>query len=308
MVKDIVEKKKLAGIGVGSGKKDSFFFCVLEHFPDENRWFLKTCQQLKEFQYPETEDSLLSWSRDFGITTVIVDFPLSMPSCYSCVLNCPGSFKCPVPEVVEARKSIRLLLKSDAALLDENPKKYEQDRVALESGQLEHPSPILTKSFKRKLKKGYVPYWNRSLDVDIWKLFYDDLLSFFNLSFDSFGNENFIQMLRFKYLGRHFDPDLKLFESNYHLCLLSLLNNKVIQKKNLLDLRNLETAVLGRIDILKQIEEKLNVFMYETDREVMIKNPRAFQSFILTLSGRCLLEENHDSFLNIEKNFFIPKF
>ena len=29
---------------------------------------------------------------------------------------------------------------------------------------------------KRKLKKGFIPYWNRTLDLKVWKLFYDDLL------------------------------------------------------------------------------------------------------------------------------------
>ncbi len=303
-----LKKKKLAGIGVGSGKKDSFFFCVLEHFPEEKRWFLKTCQQLKEFQYPETEDSLLSWSRDFDLSTVVVDFPLSMPLCHDCQLECPGSFHCEVTEVVNARKDLDELLAKDAVLLSKNPKKYEQERHALETGQLEKHDQILSKSFKRKLKKGFVPYWNRPLDLKVWKKFYDDLLLYFNISFDSFGNENLIQILRFKYLSKHFNSDLKLYESNYHICLLELLRKGVILKKNLIDMKSLETAVLGRMDILKQIEEKLNVFMYENDREVMIKNPRAFQSFILTLSGRCLLEDSFDSYLNSEKNFFIPQF
>ncbi len=303
-----LEKKRLAGLGVGSGKKDSFFFCVLEHFPEEGRWFLKTCQQLKEFQYPETEDSLLSWSKDFDLKTVVVDFALTMPPCYSCELDCPGSFNCPVPEVVEARSELDKLLKKDSDLLEKNPKKYEQDRHALETGKLENHDSILSKSFKRKLKKGFIPYWNRPLDLKVWRAYYDDLLQFFNSSFDSFGNENLIQILRFKYLKRHFDPKLNLYESNYYLCLLELLKKKIILKKNLIDMQSIETAVLGRMDILKQVEEKLDVFMYENDREVMIKNPRAFQSFILTLSGRCLLEDSPSVFLNSEKNFFIPQF
>ena len=303
-----VNKKRIAGIGVGSGKKESFFFCVLEYFSEEERWFLKTCQQLKEFQYPETEDSLLAWSRDFALDKIVVDFPLSMPPCYDCSLKCPGSFHCPVPEVVSSRRSLKKLLEKDREYLSENPKRYEEERKELDLRQRKEHDQILSRSFKRKLKKGFVPYWNRPLDIEIWKEFYDDLLNYFNSSFDSFGNENLIQILRFKYLDRHLPTNLKLYESNYQLCLLQLLRRGVVRKKSLEDLKTLETAVLGRMEILKSIEQNLSVFLYENDRETMIKNPRAFQSFLLTLAGRCLLEGNTGVFRNIEENFFVPQF
>ncbi len=287
-------KKSIAGIGVGSGRKESFYFSVLEFFEKENRWFLKTCQQLREFEYPETEDSLLAWINDFDLSTVIVDFPLSMPPCFDCKLDCPGSVKCPEPEVIAKRKTIEDLLRDDQDKIENNPKKYEKER-------LNNSSLLLSKSLKRKLRKGFVPYWNRVEDVDLWIDYHDDLMSFFKKGLSSFGNENSIQVLRFKYLERHFPKSVKVLETNYEVALIELKRHKVISSKDLALLGTFDSSDLARESIVKKIEKKFDLFIYEKDRETLIKRPRAFKSLLLTLAG---LETQTLQ----DKDFFISNF
>ncbi len=287
-------KKSIAGIGVGSGRKESFYFSVLEFFEKENRWFLKTCQQLREFEYPETEDSLLAWINDFDLSTVIVDFPLSMPPCFDCQLTCPGSIECPELKVVEKRKLIADLLTQDQEKIETNPKKYEVDRI-------NNSSLLLSKSLKRKLKKGFVPYWNRVVDVDLWIDYHDDLMNYFKKGLSSFGNENSIQVLRFKYLERHFPQNVKVLETNYEVVLIELLRHKVISSKDLSLLGSFDSSDLARESIIKKIEKHFDLFVYEKDRETLIKKPRAFKSLLLTLSG---LETQKIK----DKEFFISDF
>jgi len=271
-------KKSIAGIGVGSGRKESFYFSVLEFFEKENRWFLKTCQQLREFEYPETEDSLLSWINDFDLSTVIVDFPLSMPPCFDCELDCPGSVKCPQLDVIEKRKLVNDLLQRDQDQIDNNPKKYEEER-------LNNSSLILSKALKRKLKKGFIPYWNRVEDVDLWIDYHDDLMKYFKQGLASFGNENSIQVLRFKYLERHFPKSVKVLETNYEVTLLELKRHKIINAKDLGLLGSFDSSDIARETIIKKLEKHFDLFIYEKDRETLIKKPRAFKSLLLTLAG-----------------------
>lgn len=49
---------------------------------------------------------------------------------------------------------------------------------------------------------------------------------------------------------------------------------------------DLDLGVEARLDIIKKIEAKLNIFIYDHDLEILAKNPRAFDSFILAISGQ----------------------
>ena len=37
-----------AGMSLGGGKRENFFFRLLEHFPKEDRWFLTSLKQVKD--------------------------------------------------------------------------------------------------------------------------------------------------------------------------------------------------------------------------------------------------------------------
>ena len=82
------------------GRKDNFYFCLLDHFEESNRWFLKSVLQVQDDdEVKDGDDAIRSWIDKFEIRNLVIDFPLTRPACYDCELECPGISKCPVPEV-----------------------------------------------------------------------------------------------------------------------------------------------------------------------------------------------------------------
>ena len=70
-----MEKKNIAGMSMKGGKKDNFFFCLLEYFPKKERWFLNSLLQVKEHQ--EDEDDVI---RNDIIFILLCSDPCSMYS------------------------------------------------------------------------------------------------------------------------------------------------------------------------------------------------------------------------------------
>lgn len=283
----------IAGMSLGGGKKENFFFCLIEFFEQDNRWFLTSLNQVKDESNLTNDEVITTWVEGTDIKKLVVDFPLTRPPCETCQLVCPGTEFCHNDIVKGVRGEISNLLNEDQERIEGNPKRYEQERV--EDSKVQYSKDvlakkttdhILSKSFKRKLKKGFIPYWNRPVDFWIWKNYYDQMLNLFQISFDSFGNVSVMLVHKFNYLLRHLPTDLKILESDTKICLIELLRAGVITKKNLLDLGNMELAALARIQIARSIEKHLNVFIYEKDLEMLSKHPKAFDSFLLAIIGR----------------------
>ena len=233
--------------------------------------------------------------------------------------NCTGAHACPRREVIEVRSEMEKLLDEDAEFERCNPKKYEQDRVAsLEldySKDLTNKNPdehMLSRSFKRKLRKGFVPYWHRPLDVWIWKNYYDQLLEVFKMSYDSFGNVSVMLLARLKYLVRHLPRDLKMYESSIEICLIELYRARIIKKTTMYQLLDLELAPAAREMIVQQIEQNMDIFIYENDLDTITKNGQAFDSFILSVVGQRMLmnglREIPDWGTSDGANFIVPSF
>jgi hypothetical protein len=285
-------RKSIAGMSLGGGRKENFFFSLLEYYPEEDRWFLTSLKQVKDEDTLDRDEVITNWVNDDQLHQLVVDFPLTKPVCATCSLDCPGIQKCYHPVMIKVQDEIEELIEVDKRLVKENPKRYEQERVddnmvhynrsVLHKKTTDH---ILSKSFKRKLKKGFVPYWNRPLDFWIWKNYYDQILKTFNVSFDSYGNVSLMLMNRFHYLLRHLPKELSLFESDIRITLLELYRSKIISKKHLLELNDINVATLTRVQIARQIEKKCKIFLYEKDLELISKNPKAFDSFILSVAG-----------------------
>ncbi|MGK0367731.1 MAG: hypothetical protein ACI9QD_000869, partial [Thermoproteota archaeon] len=312
-------KDNIAGMSIGGGKRENFFFCLLEHFPDQNRWFLTALNQVKDEEVSDSDEAIRSWIKEFDLKKLMIDFPLTKPPCELCQLECPGTEKCHNEVVVNVRTQIELLLSEDKENHDFHPKTYERERevdnqvyYSRDEFFKESTDHMLSKSFKRKLKKGFLPYWNRPLDVWIWQKYYDQLLSLFKVSYDSFGNTSLMLMARFKYLLRHFPGDLAFFESDVRLTLLELYRSGIISKNHIMNLQDLEQAVFARLEIIKCIEDKLGIFIYEKDKQVIARKPRAFDSFLLAIAGQ---RELMNEIISIPKwtqahnaNFIIPHF
>jgi len=303
--------KNMAGMSMKGGRRDKFFFCLLEFFPEKNRWFLKSILGVKDEVNMHGDDAIRSWIEKFGLQDLVVDFPLNIPFCQTCTLSCPGVDRCPVKEVEEVKKIISGILKKDNEILTTSPKSYERARIKFEqTGQpVEH---IISKSFKRRLKKGFLPYWNRAIDLWIWTNYYDELLDYFDYSYDSFGSTSLMILSRFSYLKRHFPSSLKLYEGNIRVTLLELFKAGCIHKNDLRKLQDLEEGANGREIILKKIEERSNIFIYDTDMEILVKNSRAFDSFLLAITGQAIhmnkVKEIDTWAMNESTGFVAPNF
>jgi hypothetical protein len=287
----------VAGMSLSGGRRENFFLSLLEYYPQEKRWFLKSLHQVKDEEIRDRDEIIASWVEQYGLKQLVVDFPLSKPPCEeTCLSNCHGAHSCPRKEVIEVRQQMDSLLAEDAKLHSENPKRYEQQRNSSQevnySKNLTNKNPdehLLSRSFKRKLRKGFVPYWHRPIDFWIWKNYYDQLLEVFKMSYDSFGNVSVMLLARLKYLIRHLPKDLTMFESSVEICLIELYRARIVGRSTLLQLFDLDLATSAREHIVEQIEKHMDIFLYENDLDTIIKNPQAFESFILSVVGQRML-------------------
>ncbi len=309
--------QRVAGLSLDGGRQDKFYLSLLEYYPDSKRWFLKTLQQPKQTIAGQGDLAIPYWIQKYELEGLFLDLPLSRPPCHDCQLTCPGIEQCPVDSVVQVRDQMQELLAFDQKKYQANPKGYEKERQTSEAFtyvkdlfQKSAREPLLSKSFKRKLKKGFLPYWNRPLDLWIWCEYYDQLLGLFHQSYDSFGSVSLMQMSRFGYLKKHLPSGFELYESHPWLCLLELHRAKVVSRKQLMELTQISTGALARLSLIKQIEKTLKVFLYKEDLEVLVKRPQAFTSFLLALSGFAFLQQKTQTLPEWTQapQFIIPSF
>jgi hypothetical protein len=287
------EKIKIAGVSLKGGRKDQFFFSLLEYFPKNDRWFLRSLLHINDDESTDGNEAIKKWVSDHHVTEMVVDTPLTLPPCHTCSLECPGSDNCIDNSVVEVKKRVEDILDRDQKIIAQNPKGYERERVKEGEFRLRKDTfgkkatdHLLSKAFKRRLKKGFLAYWNRPLDYWVWKYYYDALLSLFKFSYDSFGSSSFMVLSRFLYLKKHFPSYLKVYESHSFLCLTELLRSKIIMKKDVMRLNDLEEGSDARMAIIRDIEKHQKIFIYDKDLELLVKNPRAFHSFLLSVVGQ----------------------
>ena len=312
--------QNVAGMSLGGGRKENFFFSLLEYYPEKRRWFLKSLHQVKDEEIRDRDEIIAAWVAQYGLKELVVDFPLSKPPCESsCLPGCTGASSCPRESVEAVRREMQKLLDEDAEAYQANPKKYEQDRVSalevdyskniLKKNTDEH---MLSRSFKRKLRKGFTPYWHRPIDFWVWKNYYDQLLEVFKISYESFGNVSVMLLARLNYLLRHLPKDLVMYESNIQICLIELYRARVVSKSLLLQLFDLDLASSARETIVRNIERHMDIFIYDHDIETIIKNPNAFDSFILSVVGQRMLMNglrSIPSWGNTDGgNFVVPSF
>jgi len=288
-----IKSSTIAGMSMKGGRNDNFYFCLLQYFPDSKRWFLHSLLKVQDEKGLESEEAIRSWINRYKLKQLVVDFPLSKPACHDCLVDCPGDKICVDHNVKEIRSKISKILIDDKKIYSDSPKGYERNRNKddefdinknlLDKNANDH---LLSRSFKRKLKKGYLPYWNRPIDFWVWSQYHDQLLEFFNISYDSYGNTSLMIQSRFDYLKRHFPSDLELFEGNTSIALIELLKANIISKRDLINLKDFEVHAEARLDIIKSIEKGLNIFVYDNDLEILVKNPHAFDSFLLSVIGQ----------------------
>lgn len=313
------EIQNIGSLSMRGGRNDNFYFCLIEYYQESDRWFLKSLLPVKDEEAPDNDEAIRGWINNFEVKQLVVDFPLSRPACYHCELECPGASHCPVESVKTVREKIKDILNEDQKLINTNPKKYEQERnksdeIVFKRNIFEKETHhhLLSRSFKRRLKKGFVPYWNRALDYFVWKHYYDQILELFNTSFDSFGSTSLMTLSRFNYIKRHFPKSLELFEANQHIIIIELLRAKILLRKDIDMLSDVDLGIEVRLDVIKKIETNLNLFIYNHDLEILVKNPRAFDSFLLALAGQNILQSKIGTLPDwtepVKTKFIIPQF
>ncbi len=301
----------IGSLSMKGGRNDNFYFCLIEYYPESKRWFLKSLLPVKDEEVNHSDDAIHAWIQNFDVKQLVVDFPLSRPA-----IECSSNA---LSNIQTVQDKIRDLLNEDQKLINQNPKKYEQERNKSDeivynrdifSKETSHH--LLSRSFKRRLKKGFLPYWNRTLDFWVWKYYYDQILEMFNTSFDSFGNVSLMVLFRFDYIKRHFPKAVELFEANAQIIIVELLRSKIILRKDVELLSDIDLGLETRLETIKKIESKLDIFIYNHDLEILVKNPRAFDSFLLALAGQnVLMGKNRklpDWTAPEETKFIIPDF
>lgn len=301
----IQQIQNIASLSMRGGRNDNFYFTLIEYYPESDRWFLKSLLPVKEEEAVNQDEAIRAWIDSFQITDLVLDIPQSRPACYHCELDCPGAESCEVTSVKETRRQIKNLLNEDQKLLASNPKKYEQERNLADEivfnrslFDKETHTHLLSRSFKRRLKKGFIPYWNRPIDFYLWKYYYDPILELFKTSYDSFGNTSLMTLSRFNYIKRHFPKSVHLHEANQQIVLLELLRSKHLLRKDIELINDIELGFETRLELIKKIESHLNIFIYSHDLEILVKKPQAFDSFLLALAGQNYL---------LNKNIIMPQ-
>jgi hypothetical protein len=284
------KQQVLAGISFAAGKKDQYYISILHYYASEDRWFLKTLSKAGEFSPDKDENPILQSIEQNSINSVVVDFPLTAPLCQTCPFPCPGVKNCIHPDYLNIALDIKKILSEDLQEIKTKPKQYEQKRrLALinkssEENNSELKNIIISKSFKRKLKSGFVPYWHRPVDYFIWKNYYDFYLKYFDLGPDFFGNFSIKLFHQFNYIQKKLEKSVTFYESNVGMILIELMRAQIIREKNIKDLKFADSQISARKSILKSCEEKLGLFIYEADADLISKKNKAFESFILSLS------------------------
>jgi hypothetical protein len=77
-------------------------------------------------------------------------------------------------------------------------------------------------------------------------------------------------------------------------------------------LADIDLGLEVRLETIKKIEKKLDIFIYNHDLDLLVKNPRAFDSFLLALAGQNVLQEKNRVLPEWtspgETKFIIPNF
>ncbi len=259
--------RKIAGLSFRGGHKSNFCFCLLEFYQENNRWVVSEFYDSGSAKNKDDDIVVAKWIENKGIDILTVDFPRTFPPCHGCKEVCSGIASCSVENVKIVTSQIKTLLENSDS------------------------SERLTKSFKRKLKKGFVPYWNRGIDFYIWNNYYDQLLDFFNSSFNSFGHSSYIVFSRFNFIERMISSRVKIAEADNKILLIELLRQKILNNREVLGLSSFDGVDSARLNIIEKLEKNFNIFIYDHDLNSIAKNQRYFDAFLMSISGLLLSEK-----------------
>lgn len=291
--------QKIAGVYFHSGKTSQFIACVLEYFSPGKRWVVDKIHFSNDGAKGFGE-SFEGWVKENKISDLVLNFPTTGTICDSCELVCPGEENCSHPVIKEMKNVSHEFLRQDTIFEKESPKDYERERNK-QNEYDHHRTPFsrsetgkkvpLSKSLKKRLRRGFIPYWNRPIDLYIWLNYYDELIQVFNYSYDSFGHSSLMNIKRFHYLSKHLFG-VNILEANIYVNFLELLKAGYLSPEDLFGMKYVdEFSVSLRKNIVTKIEQNLNIYIKNEDSAMLTFDPRAINAFILSLSGIASLDD-----------------
>ena len=63
-------------MSLGGGRKENFFFCLLEFYADKNRWFLTSLKQVKDEEKLNRDEVITHWVDNYQLKKLVVDLSL----------------------------------------------------------------------------------------------------------------------------------------------------------------------------------------------------------------------------------------
>lgn len=106
---------RFIGIALSGGKSDKTCFAVLEYFPEHKKVFLaRLFEKIKTEAEISADSKIIEHIEEYKgqIETIAMDVPLTLPTCLTCRLNCPGHEICHVPQVQWMRDKYKDILKT----------------------------------------------------------------------------------------------------------------------------------------------------------------------------------------------------
>ncbi len=88
---------KFIGVSLSGGKSDKACLALVEYFPDQKKIFLsKLIEKIKTEEMISADLKIIEMINQFknDLKTIAFDVPLSLPTCITCQLKCPGYELC----------------------------------------------------------------------------------------------------------------------------------------------------------------------------------------------------------------------
>jgi hypothetical protein len=105
---------RFMGIALSGGKSDKTCIAVIEYFPEHKKVFLaRLFEKIKTEAEISADLKIIEHIEEYKgqIETVAFDVPLTLPTCLTCKLKCPGFEVCQVPQIEWMRDQYKEILK-----------------------------------------------------------------------------------------------------------------------------------------------------------------------------------------------------
>jgi hypothetical protein len=250
------ESKRYLGLELAGAKNQKTTLAALEFYPKERKIFLLDIYDRITPQDNQSNDNALLELIDElqpGVTKLGVNVPLELPPCITCTRkHCPLPSECTVPAVKWMR--------------DLNHKLAHSDYV------------------ERKILS-FTPYTQRPFELWARYILLPGLSN--DASFDideTLGGNRAPLTARMHFLKRHFQ-NTPLVEVWPKLSVALLARDLAIEPSIVANYRRIEEGIQCREEILSQLSQGKEIFIYDRDLRKLAQNLAAFDAFFCAFTA-----------------------